>query len=61
MTVNKYKCEDCEAEFELLEGNTVEVKCLACESKNVKKQGSKVFEEGGCGDSGCSSCQGCGH
>lgn len=61
MTINQYKCEECEAQFELLDGNTTEVKCLGCGSTKVKKQGSKVFEEGGCGDSGCSSCRGCGH
>ena len=59
MKVDQYKCEDCKAEFELLEGNTVEVKCIACESKNVKKQGSKEVEGGGGCD--CSSCPGCGH
>ena len=58
MTVNQYICDDCKAEFELLEGNTVEVKCIACESKNVKKTKSKEFEGGGCD---CSSCPGCEH
>lgn len=59
MKINVYKCEDCQAEFELLEGNDVKVKCLACDSEKVKKESSKDFE-GGC--SGCSSCSsGCGH
>jgi DNA-directed RNA polymerase subunit RPC12/RpoP len=55
MKINQYKCEDCKAQFELLEGNTTEVKCLGCGSKKVKKEGSKEFE-GGCD---CSSCPGC--
>ncbi|RJO60197.1 zinc ribbon domain-containing protein [candidate division WS5 bacterium] len=58
MKIDQYKCEDCQAEFELLEGNTVEVKCIACESKKVQKTASKEFEGGGCD---CSSCPGCGH
>jgi|GEM_PF-1582421 len=58
MKVKKYKCEDCKAEFELLEGNTIEVTCLGCGSKKVKKTDSKEFEGGGCD---CSSCPGCGH
>lgn len=57
MKVGKYKCKDCEAEFELLEGNTPEVKCISCESKNVKKEGTKEIESG-CGG-GCSACHGC--
>ncbi len=58
MKINKYKCKDCEAEFELLEGNTTEVKCLACESKNIEKTGTEEIKGGGCD---CSSCPGCGH
>ncbi len=57
MKINKYKCKDCEAEFELLEGNTPEVKCLGCGSKNVEKTASEEMQ-GGCD---CSSCPGCGH
>lgn len=57
MKIDQYKCEKCEATFELLEGNTTEVKCLGCGSKDVKKQSQREVEDHGCD---CSSCPGCG-
>jgi len=58
MTIYRYKCKDCKAEFELF-SDEEEQKCLGCGSQNLEKNEVEMPDLGCGADSGCSSCHGC--
>lgn len=52
-----YKCNDCQAKFEVIIEDTNNIACPSCNGKNLGLLDEEDIEISGCGD--CDGCSGC--